>query len=67
MQSPAVTTDPVTYLDGYEVRVAKYTVENSFIGCSPSATNFTTYKYFAVTNPRPARDGRQLCQLGKNL
>ena len=53
VQSPAVTTDPVTYLDGYEVRVAKYTVENTFVGCSPSATNFTTYKYFAVTNPRP--------------
>lgn len=53
VQSPAVTTEPATYLDGYEVRVAKYTVENAFSGCSPPATNFTTYKYFAVTNPRP--------------
>lgn len=53
VQSPALTTDPVTYLDGYEVRVAKYTVENSFSGCSPPAASFTTYKYFAVSNPRP--------------
>jgi len=53
VQSPALTTDPTTYLDGYEVRVAKYTVENSFSGCSPPAASFTTYKYFAVTNPRP--------------
>jgi hypothetical protein len=40
-------------LDGYEVRVAKYTVENSFTGCSPPAAIFTTYKDFAVNNPRP--------------
>ena len=53
VQSPALTTDPITYLDGYEVRVAKYTVENSFSGCSPPAASFTTYKYFAVNNPRP--------------
>lgn len=53
VQTPAVTTDPTTYLDGYETRVAKYTVENSFSGCSPPAASFTTYKYFAVTNPRP--------------
>ena len=52
VQSPALTTDPITYLDGYEVRVAKYTVENSFSGCSPPAASFTTYKYFAVNNPR---------------
>jgi len=53
VQTPALTTDPTTYLDGYEVRVAKYTVENSFSGCSPPAASFTTFKYFAVTNPRP--------------
>ena len=53
VQTPALTTDPITYLDGYEVRVAKYTVENSFSGCSPPAASFTTYKYFAVNNPRP--------------
>jgi hypothetical protein len=53
VQTPALTTDPITYLDGYEVRVAKYTVENSFSGCSPPAASFTTYKYFAITNPRP--------------
>lgn len=53
VQTPALTTDPMTYLDGYEVRVAKYTVENSLNGCSPPMASFTTYKYFAVTNPRP--------------
>ena len=53
VQTPALTTDPITYLDGYEVRVAKYTVENSFNGCSPTTTSFTSFKYFAVTNPRP--------------
>lgn len=53
VQTPAVTTDPTTFLDGYEARVAKYSVENSFSGCSPAAASFTTYKYFAVTNPRP--------------
>ena len=53
VQTPALTTDPITYLDGYEVRVAKYTVENSFNGCSPATTSFTSFKYFAVTNPRP--------------
>ena len=54
VQSPALTTDPSTYLDGYEVRVAKYTVENLSTGCSPPAASFTTYKYFAVNNPRPS-------------
>ena len=53
VQTPALVTDPMTYLDGYEVLVAKYTVENSFTGCSPPAASFTTFKYFAVTNPRP--------------
>ena len=53
VQTPALTTDPSTYLDGYEVRVAKYTVENLSTGCSPPAASFTTYKYFAVNNPRP--------------
>ena len=53
VQTPARTTEPITYLDGYEVRVATYTVENSFSGCSPAAASFTTFKYFAVTNPRP--------------
>ena len=53
VQTPALTTDPITYLDGYEVRVAKYTVENSLTGCSPAIASFTTFKYFAVTNPRP--------------
>jgi hypothetical protein len=52
-QTPALTTDPITYLDGYEVRVAKYIVENLFTFCSPPAASFVTYKYFAVTNPRP--------------
>ena len=52
-QTPARTTDPTTYLDGYEARVATYTVENTSSGCSPPAATFTTYKYFAVTNPRP--------------
>ena len=52
-QTPALTTEPTTYLDGYEVRVAKYTVENLFTFCSPSTASFVTYKYFAVTNPRP--------------
>ena len=53
VQTPALATDPITYLDGYEVRVAKYTVENSLTGCSPAIASFTTFKYFAVTNPRP--------------
>jgi len=53
VQTPALATDPITYLDGYEVRVAKYTVENLLTGCSPAAASFTTFKYFAVTNPRP--------------
>jgi hypothetical protein len=52
-QTPALTTEPTTYLDGYEVRVAKYTVDNLFTLCSPPAASFVTYKYFAVTNPRP--------------
>jgi len=53
VQTPALKTEPTTYLDGYEVLVAKYTLDNSFSGCSPAAASFTTYKYFAVTNPRP--------------
>jgi len=53
VQTPALTTDPTTYLDGYEVRVAKYTVDNLFTFCSPPTASFVTYKYFAVTNPRP--------------
>ena len=52
-QTPALTTEPTTYLDRYEVRVAKYTVENLFTFCSPPTASFVTYKYFAVTNPRP--------------
>jgi hypothetical protein len=52
VQTPALATDPITFFDGYESRVAKYTVENSLEGCSPPLASFTTYKYFAVTNPR---------------
>ena len=51
-QTPALATDPVTYFDGYESRIAKYTVENSLDGCSPPLASFTTYKYYAVNNPR---------------
>ena len=53
VQTPALPTDPTTFLDGYEARVAKYTVENSSTGCSPPAASFTSYKYYAVYNPRP--------------
>jgi hypothetical protein len=52
-QTVAAPTVPVTIFDGYESLVAKYTVENSLNGCSPAMASFTTYKYFAVTNPRP--------------
>jgi hypothetical protein len=52
-QTVAAPTVPVTIFDGYEALVAKYTVENSLNGCSPQMASFTTYKYFAVTNPRP--------------
>jgi hypothetical protein len=51
-QTPALATDPVTYLDGYESRVATYTVENILEGCSPPLATFTTTKYYAVNNPR---------------
>ena len=51
-QTPALATDPLTYFDGYESRVAKYTVENSLVGCSPPLATFTTTKYYAVNNPR---------------
>ena len=51
-QTPALATDPLTYFDGYESRIAKYTVENSLDGCSPPLASFTTYKYYAVNNPR---------------
>jgi hypothetical protein len=52
-QTVAAPTVPVTIFDGYESMVAKYSVENSLNGCSPAMASFTTYKYFAVTNPRP--------------
>jgi hypothetical protein len=52
-QTVAAPTVPATIFDGYESMVAKYSVENSLNGCSPAMANFTTYKYFAVTNPRP--------------
>ena len=51
-QTPALATDPLTYFDGYESRVATYTVENSLVGCSPPLATFTTTKYYAVNNPR---------------
>ena len=53
IQTVAAPTVPVTIFDGYESMVAKYSVENSLNGCSPAMASFTTYKYFAVTNPRP--------------
>jgi hypothetical protein len=53
VQTPALATDPVTYFDGYVARVSKYTVDSSVNGCSPPSSSFTTYKYFAVTNPKP--------------
>jgi hypothetical protein len=51
-QTPALATVPVTNFDGYESRVATYTVENSLVGCSPPLATFTTTKYYAVNNPR---------------
>jgi hypothetical protein len=51
-QTPAVVTTPATFFDGFEARVAKQTVENSLTNCSPALKNFTTYKYFAITNPK---------------
>ncbi len=51
-QTPAVATSPVTFFDGLEARVAKQTVENSLTNCSPTLKNFTTYKYFAIANPK---------------
>ena len=53
IQTVAAPTVPITIFDGYEALVAKYSVENSLNGCSPAMASFTTYKYFAVTNPRP--------------
>ena len=53
IQTVAAPTVPITIFDGYEAMVAKYSVENSLNGCSPAMASFTTYKYFAVTNPRP--------------
>lgn len=52
VQSPAVATTPPTFFDGFEARVAKYTVQNSVSGCSPPERSFTTYKYFAISNPK---------------
>lgn len=52
VQTPALATTPVTFFDGFESRVAKYTVENSVSGCSPPERSFTTYKYFAISNPK---------------
>jgi len=51
-QTPALATVPVTNFDGYESRIATYTVENSLVGCSPPLATFTTTKYYAVNNPR---------------
>ena len=51
-QTPALATVPVTNFDGYESRVATYTVENSLVGCSPPLATFITTKYYAVNNPR---------------
>ena len=53
IQTVAAPTVPITIFDGYEALVAKYSVENSLNGCSPAMASFTTYNYFAVTNPRP--------------
>jgi hypothetical protein len=52
VQTPALATVPVTFFDGFEARVAKHTVDNTVNGCSPPARSFTTYKYFAVNNPK---------------
>jgi hypothetical protein len=52
VQTPALATTPVTFFDGFEARVAKHTVQNSVSGCSPPEKSFTTYKYFAVNNPK---------------
>jgi hypothetical protein len=52
VQTPALPTVPVTFFDGYEARVAKHTVENTVNNCSPPARSFTTYKYYAVNNPK---------------
>ena len=51
-QTPAVTTSPATFFDGLEARVATNTVENSVTNCSPTLRSFTTYKYFAINNPK---------------
>jgi len=52
VQTPALATSPATFFDGFEARVAKHTVENTLYGCSPPAKSFTTYKYFAISNPK---------------
>jgi hypothetical protein len=52
VQTPALSTVPITFFDGYEARVAKHTVENAVSGCSPSERSFTSYKYYAVNNPK---------------
>ena len=52
VQTPALPTVPATFFDAFEARVAKHTVENSVSGCSPPERNFTTFKYFAVRNPK---------------
>lgn len=52
VQTPALATTPTTYFDGFEARMAKHSVQNSVSGCSPPERSFTTYKYFAVSNPK---------------
>ena len=52
VQTPALATVPVTFFDGFEARVAKHTVDNTVSGCSPPARSFTSYKYYAVNNPK---------------
>jgi hypothetical protein len=54
-QTPAVETKPITFFNAFEARVATYTVDNNLQGCSPPMASFTTYKYFAVTNPRSGK------------
>jgi len=51
-QTPAVATLPATFFDGLEARVATNIVENSVANCSPTLRSFTTYKYFAINNPK---------------
>ncbi len=51
-QTPAQTTSPPTFFDGYEAKVAKHVVVNAVNGCSPPSRSFTTYKYYALSNPK---------------